>query len=78
MTFADLIEANAAKHSIKERIALRWLVRRCRRDADFAAAFEEETWNHLATHRAKIDWSQVDWEQVVKIVLMILAAFGVL
>jgi Tfp pilus assembly protein PilO len=49
---------------------------RCRRDPDFAASFEEE----LATlmNVKSIDWSQIDWEQVVKIVLMILAAFGVL
>jgi hypothetical protein len=59
-------------------VALRWLARRCRRDADFAAAFEEEVTNQLVTHQAKIDWSQIDWEQVVKIVMMILAAFGVL
>jgi len=26
----------------------------------------------------KIDWSQIDWAEVAKIVLMILAAFGVL
>lgn len=78
MTFIELVEANAPKQSIRERVALRWLLRRCRRDADFAAAFEEEVANHLVTHQAKIDWSQIDWEQVIKIVLMILAAFGVL
>jgi pantothenate kinase len=78
VTFLELVEANAPKQSIRERVALRWLARRCRRDADFAAAFEEEVTNQLVTHQAKIDWSQIDWEQVVKIVMMILAAFGVL
>jgi pantothenate kinase len=78
VTFIELVEANAPKQSIRERVALRWLLRRCRRDADFAAAFEEEVTNQLVTHQAKIDWSQIDWEQVVKIVMMILAAFGVL
>jgi hypothetical protein len=78
MTFADVVLANIPKHDMKERIALRWLVRRCRRDADFSAAFEEEVSNHLKTHLSAIDWSQIDWAEVAKIVLMILAAFGVL
>jgi hypothetical protein len=78
VTFLELVEANTPKQSIRERVALRWLARRCRRDPDFAAAFEEEVTNYLVTHQAKIDWSQIDWEQVVKIVMMILAAFGVL
>lgn len=78
MTFVDFVQANSAGHNLKERIALRWLVRRCRRDADFAAAFEEEVANQLVTHQGKIDWSKIDWAEVAKIVLMILAAFGVL
>jgi hypothetical protein len=78
MTFVDFVAANSTGHNLRERIALRWLVRRCRRDADFAAAFEEEVTNQLATHEAAIDWSKIDWAEVAKIVLMILAAFGVL
>jgi hypothetical protein len=76
MTLIDAIDQNIARHTIRDRVALRWLKMRCRRDPDFAASFEEE----LATlmNVKSIDWSQIDWEQVVKIVLMILAAFGVL
>lgn len=78
MTFTEYVELHATAHPLRERIALRWLVRRCKRDADFAAAFEEEVANQLVTHQAKIDWSQIDWEQVVTILMIILRAFGVL
>ena len=76
MTLAQIIDANIGRHNLRERVALRWLKLRCRRDADFAAAFEEELADKLGV--SAIDWSQIDWEQVVKIVLMILAAVGVL
>jgi hypothetical protein len=78
MTFAEVVAANIGKHDIKERIALRWLARRCRRDADFSAAFEEEVAERMGVHISAIDWSQIDWMEVAKIVLMLLAAFGVL
>jgi hypothetical protein len=76
MTMLQAIDANLEKQEMGDRVRLRWLRRRCRRDADFAAAFEEELADKLGV--SAIDWSQIDWEQVVKIVLMILAAFGVL
>ncbi len=76
MTMLQAIDANLEKQEMGDRVRLRWLRRRCRRDPDFAAAFEEELADKLGV--SAIDWSQIDWEQVVKIVLMILAAFGVL
>ena len=76
MTMLQALDANLEKHDMGERVRLRWLRRRCRRDPDFAAAFEEELASKLGV--TAIDWSQIDWAEVVKIVLMILAAFGVL
>ena len=78
MTFVELIEDKAKHEPLYRRIGLRWLARRCRRDPDFAACIEEEVANKLATHQAKIDWSQVDWEKVLEIVLLILKAFAVI
>ena len=78
MTFVELIEDKAKHEPLYRRIGLRWLARRCRRDPDFAACIEEEVANKLATHQAKIDWSQVDWEKVLEIVLQILKAFSVI
>ena len=78
MTFVELLEDKAKQQPLHRRIGLRWLARRCRRDPDFAATIEEEVTSKLATNQAKIDWSQVDWEKVLEIVLAILKAFAVI
>lgn len=78
MTFVELLEDKAKHELLHRRIGLRWLARRCRRDADFAATIEEEVANKLVTHQAQIDWSTVDWAKVLEIVLLILKAFSVI
>lgn len=77
MTFLELLDEKVKTQPLPRRIGLRWLVRRCRRDADYAAAIEEEVANQLVTHQAKIDWSQIDWEKVLEILILILKAFSV-
>jgi hypothetical protein len=78
MTFVELLEDKAKHEPLTRRIGVRWLAKRCRRDPDFAACIEEEVANKLATHQAKIDWSQIDWEKVLEIVISILKAFSVI
>jgi hypothetical protein len=78
VTFSELLEEKAKLQPLPRRIGLRWLARRCRSDADFSAVIEEEVANKLVMHQAKIDWSQVDWEKVLEIVILILKAFSVL
>ena len=78
MTFVELLEDKAKNEPLVRRVGLRWLAKRCRRDPDFAATIEEEVANKLVTHQAKIDWSQVDWEKVLEIVMLILKAFSVI
>jgi hypothetical protein len=67
------LDANLEKHDMGERVRLRWLRRRCRRDPDFAAAFEEELASKLGV--SAIDWSQIDWEKVIKIIIIIIEAW---
>jgi hypothetical protein len=78
MTFSDWLEANLRNApTIRDRLRMRYAAARCRIDPAFAIALETELADqHGLT--GKIDWSQIDWAQVAKIVLMILAAFGVL
>ena len=78
MTFVELLEEKAKHEPLHRRIGLRWLARRCRRDPDFAATVEEEVAAKLVTQPGKIDWSTVDWEKVLEIVLLILKAFSVI
>lgn len=47
-------------------------------DPDFAAAIEAKVRREMDLPVGEIDWSQIDWVEVMKLVLMILAAFGVL
>ena len=47
-------------------------------DADFAAAIEAKVRREMELPAGEIDWSQIDWVEVVKLVLTILAMFGVL
>jgi hypothetical protein len=47
-------------------------------DADFAAAIEAKVRREMDLPAGAIDWSEIDWVEVAKLVLMILAAFGVL
>jgi hypothetical protein len=73
MTLLQSIDANLEKQEMGYRVRLRWLRRRCRRDQDFAAAFEEELAAKLGI--SAIDWSKIDWEKVMKIVMMIIEAW---
>jgi hypothetical protein len=73
MTMLQALDANLEKHDMGERVRLRWLRRRCRRDPDFAAAFEEELASKLGV--SAIDWSQIDWEKVIKIIIIIIEAW---
>ena len=73
MTLLQSIDAAIEKQEMGYRVRLRWLRRRCRRDPDFAAAFEEELADKLGV--SAIDWSKIDWEKVMKIVMMIIEAW---
>jgi hypothetical protein len=77
MTFSDWLESNLKQApSLRDRLRMRYVAARCRIDPAMAVALEAE---FAAQHgmTGKIDWSQIDWAEVAKIVLMILAAFGV-
>ena len=78
MTLADFLDKNIKQATtLRDRLRMRYAAHRCRIDPSFAVALEGE----LAEQKGltgKIDWSQIDWAEVAKIVLMILAVFGVL
>ena len=53
---------------------MRYIAIRCREDQAAAEALESEfSDQHGLT--GKIDWSKIDWAEVARIVLMIIAAF---
>jgi hypothetical protein len=67
VTLADFLDKNIKQATtVRDRLRMRYAAHRCRIDPSFAVALEGE----LA--------EQIDWAEVAKIVLMILAAFGVL
>ena len=78
MTFSEWLEKHSTERDPELRIAMRWLMRRCRRNPEFAESVEEEVTNQMVTHQAKIDWSKIDWLEVAKIVISLLVAFNVL
>jgi len=75
MNFGELIDKlrSEKRFNIGQRLLLRSIMRHPR----FAEAIEREVCDSLDLEYGKVDWSTVDWMEVLKIVLMILASFGV-
>lgn len=76
MTFAEHCVENLQRHPLRPIARLR--AKMILNDADFAAAIEAKVRREMELPAGDIDWSQIDWVEVAKLVLMILAAFGVL
>ena len=75
MTFADWLELNVRNApTLRYRIRMRYVAERCRIDPAAASALEAEFASQHGLS-GKIDWSQIDWAEVAKIILMIIAAF---
>lgn len=75
MTFADWLDENRKNaKTLRQRVRMRYAANRCRIDAAFAMTLEQQiAEQHGLT--GNIDWSQIDWEKVLQIVLLILEAF---
>jgi len=75
MTFSDCCIERIGSQPLRplQRIRAKHILR----DPDFAAAFEAKVRRELELPAGDIDWSQIDWEQVLQIVLLILKMFGV-
>ena len=75
MTFSDWLDSNLKNApNLSARLRMRYVAIRCRKDQAAAEALEAEfSEQHGLT--GKIDWSQIDWAEVVRIVLAIIAAF---
>lgn len=76
MTFSQLCLEQLQRHPL--RPIGRFRAKLILSDADFAAAIEAKVRREMDLPAGEIDWSQIDWVEVAKLVLMILAAFGVL
>jgi hypothetical protein len=75
MTFAEACIERIASQPLRplQRIRAKAVLR----DPDLAAAFEAKVRREMELPAGAIDWSQIDWEQVIQIVILILKLFGV-
>ena len=76
MTFAECCLTHLQGQRLRPRGRLR--AKMILADADFAAAIEAKVRREMQFPVGDIDWSEIDWVEVMKMVLMILAVFGVL
>ena len=76
MTFSECCLLHTKSHPLRPLARLR--LKMILNDADFAAALEAKVRREMDLPAGKIDWSQIDWVEVAKLVLTILAMFGVL
>ena len=76
MTFSECCLSHLKEHPLRPLARLR--LKMILQDADFAAALESKVRREMELPAGAIDWSEIDWVEVTKLVLMILAMFGVL
>ena len=76
MTFSECCLARLKDQPLRPLARLR--VNMILNDVDFAAALEAKVRRVMDLPAGEIDWSQIDWVEVAKLVLTILAMFGVL
>jgi hypothetical protein len=75
MTFAEACIERIGSQPLRplQRIRAKAILR----DPDLSAGFEAKVRREMELPAGAIDWSQIDWEQVMQIVILILKLFGV-